>query len=128
MGTDPSHAWVLGGFARVDTLFGKGTDLSFSLRLADHGFVNGQWGFAVDAGPIARFWGDTAYGATAAVILGGPWGLELGIQSAIGRDDIETYGCFLAIDLARLTVYRRSGSSYWKNRFPAYRTPEEEQH
>ncbi|MGC4066492.1 MAG: hypothetical protein QM784_18030 [Polyangiaceae bacterium] len=128
MGTDPSHAFVLGGFFRLDTLFDRGTDLSMSLRFADYGFVNGQWGFAIDAGPMARFWGETAYGATVAATLGLPWGFELGLQSAIGEDRIRTYGGFFALDLARLTVYRRSGSSYWKNRFPAYRTPEEEQH
>ena len=128
VGTDPSHSWVVGGLLRSDTLFGSGTDLSFSVRLADHGFVNGQWGVAMDAGPIARFWGTNAYGATTALTLGGPWGLEAGLQAAIGSDALETYGCFLAIDLARLTVYRRSGTSYWKNSFPAYRTSEDESH
>lgn len=121
MGSDPSHAFVLGGVARLDTMWGSGTDLSFALRFADHGFANGQWGFALDAGPIARFWGPTVYGATTALTLGGPWGLEVGLQAAIGADDLETYGVFIAIDLARLTVYRRSGTSYWKNSFPAYR-------
>jgi hypothetical protein len=128
MGTDPSHAFVLGGFFRLDTLFDKGTDLSLSLRFADHGFANGQWGFAIDAGPLARFWGETAYGATVVGMVGLPWGFEIGLQAAIGEERIRTYGGFAALDLARLTVYRRSGSSYWKNRFPAYRTPEEEQH
>jgi hypothetical protein len=128
LGTDPSHSFVLGGFFRIDTLFDRGTDLSLSLRLADHGFVNGQWGFAVDLGPTARFWGETAYGVTSAAMLGMPWGFELGLQAAIGDEKIRTYGLFVGLDLARLTVYRRSGSSYWKNRFPAYRPREEEQH
>lgn len=128
MGTDPSHSFVVGGLLRTDTLFGSGTDLSLSMRLATHGFANGKWGVAVDAGPLARYWGHTEYGATTAVVVGAPWGLELGLQAALGREALRTYGAFLAIDLARLTVYRRSGSSYWKNSFPAYRTPSEEQH
>ena len=128
MGTDPSNKWIVGGLLRTDTMFGSGTDLSLSLRLASHGYVNGQWGVCFDAGPLARLWGNKAYGATTAVILGGPWGLEGGVQVAMGPADVRTYGAFLAIDLARLTVFRRSGKSYWKNTFPAYRTPEEEQH
>jgi hypothetical protein len=124
LGSDPSRAWVLGGLVRMDTLFGYGTDLSFSMRWANHGFVNGQWGLAVDAGPIARLWGHTSYGATTTLTVGGPWGIEAGVQAAIGDENLATYGVFLAIDLARLTVYRRSGASYWKNSFPAYRPTE----
>lgn len=125
MGTDPSHDWILGGVVRSETLIGSGTDLSFSLRLADHGFANGQWGFAVDAGPLARWWGDNRYGATTALTLGGPWGLQAGLQATFGEPNIQTYGCFLGIDLARLTIHRHSGENYWENTFPVNR-PEDD--
>jgi hypothetical protein len=128
MGTDPSHPWIVGGMLRADTLFGHGTDLSLMLRLANHGYVNGGWGFAIDAGPLARFWGADAFGGAAVATVGGPWGLEAGITASYGDEHVRSLGCFLGIDLARLTVYRRSGSSWWKNSFPAYRTPAEEAH
>lgn len=128
MGTDPSRRFIIGGMLRVDTLFGNGTDLALQMRLANHGYVNGDWGLALDVGPVARFWGTDSYGAAAVATLGGPWGLEAGFNANFGAEQIRTYGCFLGIDLARLTVYRRSGSSWWKNTFPAYRTPAEEAH
>ena len=128
MGTDPSHSWIVGGVVHVDTLFGKGTDLSLMARLANHGYVNGGWGIALDAGPLARLWGPDSYGGAAVITLGGPWGLEVGINGSIGDEHVRSVGCFLGIDLARLTVYRRTGTSWWKNTFPAYRTPEEEAH
>jgi hypothetical protein len=128
MGTDPSHSWVLGGMARVDTWFGHGADLSLMLRVANHGFVNGDWGVAFDLGPTARFWGPNVYGVAGAVTLGGPWGLEAGLNASLGNERLSSYGCFIGIDLARLTAYRRSGRSYWKNTFPVYRTPEDEAH
>ena len=34
---------------------------------------------------------------------------------------IAAFGATLGVDLARLTVYRRSGQNWWKNPFPAYR-------
>ncbi len=128
MGTDPSHPWIVGGMLRVDTLFSKGTDLSLMMRLANHGYVNGDWGFAIDVGPLARFWGADSYGGAAVATLGGPWGLEAGINASYGEEHVRSLGCFIGIDLARLTVYRRSGWSWWKNTFPAYRTPAEEAH
>jgi hypothetical protein len=128
MGTDPSHPWVVGALFQTETLMGHGTDLSFLLRLADHGFVNGEWGFALDAGPLARFWGQDRYGGAAVFTVGGPWGLQAGINASMGTDDLRSVGVFAGIDLARLTVYRRSGKSWWKNTFPAYRTAEEQAH
>jgi hypothetical protein len=113
---------------RADTWFGEGTDLSFAVRLANHGFVNGQWGLAFDLGPVARFWGPDAFGGLAVATVGMPWGLEVGLNSTFGREPVRSYGAFVGIDLARFTVYRRSGASWWKNSFPAYRTPEEAAH
>lgn len=128
MGTDPSHPWVVGALFQTDTLMGHGTDLSFLLRLSNHGFANGEWGFALDAGPLARFWGEDRYGGTGVLTLGGPWGLQAGINASVGTDELRSVGLFAGIDLARLTVYRRSGRSWWKNSFPAYRTAEEQAH
>lgn len=128
MGTDPSHPFIVGGMLRVDTLFGRGTDLSLMLRLASHGYVNGDWGLAIDAGPLVRFWGADSYGAGAVATVGAPWGIEAGVNASYGDVHARGFGCFLGVDLARLTVYRRSGASWWKNSFPAYRTPAEEAH
>jgi hypothetical protein len=128
MGTDPSRAWVVGGMFRVETFFGKGTDLLLLMRFANHGYVNGDWGFAVDLGPAARFWGPDSYGGAAVATVGAPWGLEAGLNMNLGTEHLRSFGCFVGIDLARLTVYRRTGSTWWKNTFPAYRTPEEEAH
>ncbi|HMA91207.1 MAG TPA: hypothetical protein VKP30_00915 [Polyangiaceae bacterium] len=128
MGTDPSHPWIVGGMFRLDTLFGKGSDLSLLMRLASHSYVNGGWGVAVDVGPLARFWGQDSFGGVTVLTLGAPWGLEAGIQASLGNEHASSVGCFVGIDLARLTVYRRTGTSWWKNTFPAYRTPEEEEH
>lgn len=128
MGTDPAHKWVVGALFQTDTLMGYGTDLSFLLRLADHGYVNGEWGFALDAGPVARFWGQDSYGGAAVFTVGAPWGLQAGINASIGTEELRSVGVFAGIDLARLTVYRRSGKSWWKNTFPAHRTAEEQAH
>jgi hypothetical protein len=128
MGTDPSHPWIAGGMLRLDTFFGKGTDLSFLMRFANHGYVNGDWGFAVDLGPTARFWGPDSYGGAAVATVGAPWGLEAGLNMNFGTEHVRSFGCFFGLDLARLTVYRRSGTTWWKNTFPAYRTAEEQAH
>ncbi len=126
MGTDPSHALTVGGLLRTDTLFGDGTDLSLLVRTTDHGFANGQWGWAFDLGGVARFWGPNAYGLTGTLTLGAPWGLELALGYERGSEDLQTATAIVAIDLARLTVYRRSGDSWWKNTFPAYRPESKE--
>lgn len=128
MGSDPSRSWIVGGMLRSDTWIGEGTDLSLALRVANHGYANGQWGLALDLGPVARFWGPDAYGGLGVATLGMPWGLEAGLTATFGNEPVRSYGGFIGIDLARLTVYRRSGSSWWKNPFPAYRTPEEQAH
>lgn len=122
MGTDPSKPFIVGGLFRLDTLFGKGSDLSLALRLADYGFVNGNWGVAVNLGSLARFWGPMhVYGGTATIIGGGPWGLELELGGLLGTHETQGFSAIVGIDLARLTVYRQSGKSWWKNTFPAVR-------
>lgn len=120
MGTDPSQPFVIGGLARIDTMFGRGTDLTAALRFANNGFVNGNWGFALDLGPVARYWGPIdIFGGSATLIGGGPWGIQLEIGGLLGSHDTQSYSAILGVDLARLTIYRRSGSSWWKNTFPA---------
>jgi hypothetical protein len=127
LGTDPAKPWVVGGLFRIETLFGRGSDLSAVLRIADYGFVNGKWGVGLDLGGVARYWGNPdVYGGTGTIILGGPWGLELDLGGMMGSHDAHALSATLGIDLARLTVYRQSGSSWWKNSFPAVR-PESSQ-
>jgi hypothetical protein len=122
MGTDPSRAFVIGGLARLDTLFGNGSDLSAAIRIADYGYVNGKWGLALDLGGLARFWGPRdVMGATATLDVGGPWGLEIQVGGLLGNHDTQGMSVVLGVDLARLTVYRQSGNSWWKNTFPAVR-------
>jgi len=123
MGSDPSQPWVVGGLVRIETLFGNGSDLSAALRLADYGFVNGKWGVAFDVGGLARYWGTpNVFGGCGTLALGGPWGLELDVGGFWGNHDTRGASVTLGIDLARFTVYRQSGSSWWKNSFPAVRT------
>ena len=121
IGTDPSRTFVVGGLARLDTMFGNGTDLTAALRLADNGYVNGKWGLALDLGAVARYWGPNVYGGSATLIAGGPWGLQLELGALMGTRDTQGYSAIFGIDLARLTVYRQSGNSWWKNTFPAVR-------
>ena len=122
MGTDPSKNVVIGGLLRLDTLFGQGSDLSAVARTATYGFVNGNWGLALDLGGVARYWGTpNVFGASGTVVLGAPWGLELELGGMLGSHDSHGMSAIIGVDLARLTVYRQSGSSWWKNSFPAVR-------
>ena len=125
MGTPPSRTIVLGGLGTMQTHFGHGTDLGLALRIATHGFVNGDWGAALDLGGYQRWWGEGSTGGTAALVLGAPWGITLGLNGSMGTNDHLGYSGVLGIDLARLTVYRRSGQSWLKNPFPAYRPKDE---
>jgi hypothetical protein len=124
LGSPPSDALIVGGLGRMQTHFGQGTDLGLAVRLALHGFVNGDWGGAIDLGGYQRWWETGSTGVTGALVLGAPWGITLSLGTHFGTNDARGYTAALGIDLARLTVYRRTGSSWWKNTFPAYR-PEE---
>jgi hypothetical protein len=122
MGTDPSKTLVVGGLFRLDTLFGQGSDLSVVMRTANYGFVNGNWGLALDVGGLARYWGGRhIYGASGTVVVGAPWGIELELGGMLGNHQTQGLSAIIGVDLARLTVYRQSGSSWWKNSFPAVR-------
>jgi len=126
LGTPPRNPVIVGGIFRVQTHFGDGTDLGLLVRTASRGFVNGDWGGAIDLGGYQRFWGEGSSGFTGSLVLGAPWGLTLSAGGSLGTNDARTFSAVLGVDLARLTVYRRTGDTWWKNPFPAYR-PEEEQ-
>lgn len=124
LGTPPADMLAVGGLFRVHTHFTRGTDLALLARLATHGFVNGGWGVALDAGGYQRWWEEGSTGLLGSLVLGAPWGITLSATAGFGTNDQRLYSGTLGIDLARLTVYRRTGESWWKNPFPAYR-PEE---
>lgn len=125
LGTPPADTVIFGGLYRVHTHFGQGTDLGLLLRTATHGFVNGDWGGAIDFGGYQRWWGIESTGIQGALVLGAPWGITFSAGAGAGTKDHRHYTAVLGIDLARLTVYRTTGDSWWKNPFPAYRPGEE---
>ena len=125
LGTPPSHTIIVGGLFHYQTHFGRGTDLGLLARVATHGFVNGDWGAALDFGGYERWWELGSAGGMGQLVLGAPWGITLAAGGGAGTNDGRHYSVTLGIDLARLTVYRRSGESWWKNPFPAYRPGEE---
>jgi hypothetical protein len=121
LGTPPKHALAVGGLFRMHTHFGLGTDVALLARTATFGFNNGDWGAAVDLGGYRRWWGETTNGLLGSLALGGPWGVTLSLTAGLGSDEAKTFAGTLGIDFARLTVYRLSGDSWWKNPFPAVR-------
>jgi hypothetical protein len=125
LGTPPAHDVIGGGMLRMHTHFTQGTDLGLLLRAASHGFVNGGWGGAVDLGGYQRWWGSGSQGLMGSLVLGAPWGITLSLGAGVGNDEARMYTASLGVDLARLTVYRRTGFDWWNNPFPAYR-PEDE--
>lgn len=124
LGTPPDGSIIFGSLFRVQPHFGKGTDLGLTLRTATHGFVNGDWGAAVDLGGYQRWWGRESTGLLGSAVLGGPWGLTMSATATRGSNEGRSYSVVLGIDLLRLTVYRTTGDSWWKNPFPAHRPTE----
>jgi hypothetical protein len=122
MGSDPSHPFIVGGLFSLEPHFGYGSDLALSVRTATRGYVNGQFGLALDLGGYERFWGEQgSAGGTGTLWLGAPWGISLGAGASVGTHDARGFSAILGIDLARLTVYRNAGTSWFMNPFPAYR-------
>lgn len=121
MGSDPSHPLIFGGLFSWDPIFGHGSDLSVVFRTATHGYVNGGLGLALDLGPYQRFWGEGSVGGTGTLWLGAPWGVALGLGGSVGSHEARSFSAILGIDLARLTVYRTTGTNAFLNPFPAYR-------
>jgi hypothetical protein len=121
LGTPPSNPVVLGGLFSLEPNFGYGSDLAVLLRTATRGYVNGNFGLALDLGPYERFWGEKSVGGTGTLWLGAPWGLALGVNASIGSHEARGFSGILGIDFARLTIYRNSGTNWFPNPFPAYR-------
>ncbi len=128
VGSDPLKSVIIGGVLRSTTYFTLGTDVSLAVRGATGGFARGQWGLALDVGPMWRTWGGGDYGRVpihAMVIGGGPWGLQLGIGGDFANiitDDPGARGivALLEMDLLRLTVMRQGATDrWWENPAPA---------
>jgi hypothetical protein len=128
VGSDPHAAIVVGGLIRSTTYLGLGTDVGLAARVATGSFARGQWGLALDAGPMWRTFGDGEYGRwplQAMLIGGAPWGVQLGIGGnflKLAGDDPSAQGlvALLEIDLLRLTVMRQGATDrYWENPSPA---------
>jgi hypothetical protein len=124
IGTPATHPFVLGGMFKLKGLIGDGADLGLALRLATRGFVTGQFGLALDAGPYQRFWGAGSSGGQAALVVGAPWGITLSVGGGMGTHDAREIGATLGLDFARLTVYRLSGENWFPNPHPAFRPKE----
>ena len=119
VGSDPSHPFVVGGLFSLEPHFGYGSDLSLSVRGATRGYVNGDFGIALDLGPYERFWGEHSVGGAGTFWLGAPWGIALGAGASLGSHEARSVSLILGVDFARLTVYRTSGTSWFMNPFPA---------
>jgi len=127
VGSDPNAAVVVGGIFRSTTYFTLGTDLGIAARVASGGFARGQWGAALDVGPMWRTWGSGNYGRFplgGMLFLGAPWGVQLGVGGEIwnigGEPHAQGVVAVLELDLLRLTVMRRGATDrYWENPSPA---------
>jgi hypothetical protein len=127
VGSSPRSTFVGGGLFRTVTFFTLGTDLALGPRFCTGGFARGQWGVAVDANVVGRFWNDGNYSRfplQGIVTLGAPWGVQLGIGAQafnLGSGPSAAGGfAVLEIDLLRLTVMRQGATdSIWPNPSPA---------
>ena len=119
LGTTPEDPIVVGGLARLWVPLGRGVDLGLLVRTATQGFVLGDWGAAVDLGGYRHWYSPKSTGGQASLALGAPWGIVLSLNGGLGSADSSFFGACIGIDLARLTIYRRTGQSYWPNAFPA---------
>jgi hypothetical protein len=127
VGSSPLGAIVVGGLFRGTTMFGLGTDLGLGLRATTGGFSRGNWGVALDAGPVWRSWGNGTHGdwpLQAVLTAGFPWGFQLaaGAEFWTISNGTSAQGFFAALelDLLRLTVMRQGGTErWWPNPAPA---------
>ena len=128
VGSDPTKSFVLGGMIRSTTYLGLGTDVGLAARIANGGFVRGDWGLAFEIGPTLRTFGHGEFGRwpIAAMITAGlPWGLQVGVGGEffkIAGDDASARGftAVLEFDLLRFTVMRQgSTDKWWENIAPA---------
>lgn len=119
LGTSPSGPLIIGGVGRLAAHVGHGADLGLLARVASPNFVLGGWGAAVDIGAYQRWWSPRSTGAQGSLVLGGPWGLTLGLNAGLGSGRWSHWGASFGIDFARLTVHRRTGENWWPNPFPS---------
>lgn len=115
VGTTPDARFIVGGFYRLTTMIGMGTDMSVLLRGATSGFQAGDFGIALDAGGYARFWEPQSYGFTGGLTFGAPLGLTLSLSASIGTNDAMAATAVLGFDFLRLTVFRRTMLEAWPN-------------
>jgi hypothetical protein len=115
LGTPATHPLVFGGLFRAQAYFGSGVDVAVVLRGVSRGFARGDWGVGLDIGAYQRWWGTDSTGAIGNLVLGGPWGLTLLGGATVGSADQRLYFASLGLDLARLTVHRHSGLSWFAN-------------
>lgn len=124
LGSDGTAPFIVGGLFRLQPIIGHGTDVSWLVRGATQGFQSGWFGFAVDAGPYVRGWGDGSAGIMGQGLLGGPFGLQLAVLGGYGSNEAATFGVTLGLDLARLTVHRQHLLDWWPNPRPVDRLDE----
>jgi hypothetical protein len=115
LGSSPARAVVVGGVVKSFSYFGSGTDLALTLRTATGGFARGGFGLAVDLGAYERWWGRGSEGFLGALVIGGPFGVQLTLMTEQGTNDAQSYAATLGIDLLRLTVYRNASGGNWPN-------------
>jgi hypothetical protein len=115
LGTSATHPLVLGGLFRMQGYFGAGIDLGLLSRLVTRGFAKGDFGGGIDVGLYQRWWGADSTGGIGNIVLGAPWGFTLLAGATVGSGDQRLYFASVGIDLARLTVHRHSGLSWFAN-------------
>ncbi len=119
VGTPAAFPVVLGALVGTSTFFSGGTDLTLLGRVASGGFARGSWGVALDGGVYSRSWSSGTSGWDGALVLGGPFGVQLQADARLGEGDARSLGLVVGFDLLRLTVFRTSGLGQWPNPSPA---------
>ncbi|NRA32899.1 MAG: hypothetical protein HRU17_06115 [Polyangiaceae bacterium] len=120
IGSSGRRRFVFGAGYRFQTHFDQGTDMMLVARTATQGYALGDWGAAVDLGGYWRLWDDNdPLGYTGSLSLGAPWGMTAQLGFTFAPDETPGYSAVLGIDFARLTVYRRSGLSWFSNIYPS---------
>lgn len=124
VGSDSDAPIIVGGLFRLQPIIEQGTDVSWIVRAATRGFQSEWFGFALDAGPYVRGWGDGSAGIVGQGLLGGPLGLQLAVLGGYGTNEAAAFGVTLGLDFARLTVYRKHLLDWWPNPRPVEKLDE----
>lgn len=121
VGTSPDAPFIFGGLFRIKPIFQHGADLGLMARGATRGFQEGGFGVAIDAGGYLRTWGpEIGAGFTGGLSAGLPLGFTLTAQVEVGTNNAFGFGAVAGLDLARLTVYRRTLLKWWQNPQPSW--------